>query len=253
MIQVVTSFSPDGYKLYGRQFIETFRRHWPDDVELVVYHEGVGGRVPGATCVDLLETEPCRSFLKRHAGSKIVSGHEQRRGDKWKSSAQRAGYNFRFDAYKFCRKVFALVDASRERTGKLFWIDADVQTHAPVDIDVIDALLPEGISLCYLDRPGYHSECGVVGYNLDAPGTREFIDAFEAMFADDLFFEYTEWHDSFLFDRLVDELKPAVRTIPQKNRAHPVETSVLGRYMRHFKGKRKDSRAAMEHHIRTAR
>ena len=39
-VAVVTSFSPDGYELYGRKMLQTFARHWPADVKLYVYYEG---------------------------------------------------------------------------------------------------------------------------------------------------------------------------------------------------------------------
>ena len=39
-VAVVTSFSPDGYELYGRRMVETFEKFWPADIKLYVYYEG---------------------------------------------------------------------------------------------------------------------------------------------------------------------------------------------------------------------
>ena len=36
-MKAVTSFSQDGYKLYGKKFLETYVEH--HDVPIVVYHE----------------------------------------------------------------------------------------------------------------------------------------------------------------------------------------------------------------------
>jgi hypothetical protein len=42
-VAVVTTFSPRGYEVYGRRFIETFAKYWPDGpVRLFVYYEGRG-------------------------------------------------------------------------------------------------------------------------------------------------------------------------------------------------------------------
>lgn len=252
-ITVVTSFSPAGYKLYGQRSIETFLRFWPSSVDLVVYYEGAENALPGVAGVDLLETEPCRTFLERHAGNRFASGRQQRPSDIWKGNAVAAGYNYRFDAYKFSRKVFAIAHAARTREGRLFWIDGDTETIAPVDLRVISALLPDGVSLAHLARPEKYSECGFVGYNLDADGTRDFIDAFEAIYAEDRFIAHREWHDSWLFDRLIDELKPTTLPIPHNRSGSPVEASVLGRFLRHYKGDRKNSPQLIAAQRRTSR
>ena len=245
-VTVVTSFSPNGYALYGKTMLHTFRGYWPAEVEIVAYVEGQS--LPGVNCVDLLQVEACRAFLDRHAHNKVVCGRHRRKGHHWKDGAIRGGYNFRFDAYKFARKVFAIADAAKTRTGRLYWVDADCETHARVDIREVLALLPDDVALCYLARPGYHSECGFVGYNLDAGG-RAFIEAFAGVFADDSFQRFSEWHDSYVFDRMIEELKPVTRPIPHTG-GTPVEGSALGRFMRHYKGKRKSDEVAKTLHKR---
>ncbi len=239
---VVTSFSPAGEKLYGVRFVETFKKHWHPSVGLAVYYEGQGNAASGADDVDLLLTDPCRSFLARHRDNAAVAGRERYPGKKWKAGL--TDYNFRFDAYKFARKVFAIAHAARHNTGKLFWVDADVETHADVPVALLNDLLPDHISLCYLARPGYHSECGFVGFNLDLPETRAFLAAFEEVYAEDGFFDHSEWHDSWIFDRVVERLKPSMKAIAHNNRGQPFADSVLKTCMSHFKGKRKDRRAA---------
>jgi hypothetical protein len=39
-VAVVTSFSPQGYQLYGKRMLQTFDQFWPKDVNLYVYYEG---------------------------------------------------------------------------------------------------------------------------------------------------------------------------------------------------------------------
>ena len=238
MITVVTSWGPKGWKLYGQRFVETFTQYWPESVRLIVYHEGTGHCPPGVRGVDLLDTEPCKSFLSRHRDNRYVRGEVPYPGTVWKRNVE--GRNFRFDAYKFARKVFAIAHAAHKRSGKLFWIDGDVATTARVPETVLHDLLPDDVSLCYLARPGYHSECGFVGYNLALPVTREFLAAFERLYAADEFFQWGEWHDSWLFDRLVERFDPPVKLIPHNHRGQPFDNSpALSPYMTHLKGKRK--------------
>ena len=240
MITVVSSFSPRGYKTYGKNFIRSFREHWPQDIRLLLYYEGDGNNPNGKDGRDLLNVEVCQRFLQRHKRDNMVKGIEQHPDRFWKPSAIRNGYNFRFDAYKFARKVFAIADAAREvKTDRLFWIDADVQTVAKVPASFLIDMLPNNVAISYLARPGRYSECGFVGYSLDN-GALKFIEALERAYDKDEFFEHDEWHDSWIFDRIMDDLKPPTFRIPHTSKAQPFDHSHLAQYMRHYKGPRKE-------------
>ena len=39
MYNVFTTFGPQHQKLYGKNFVETFIRNWPEEVHLYVYYE----------------------------------------------------------------------------------------------------------------------------------------------------------------------------------------------------------------------
>lgn len=247
MLTVVTSFSPAGFQQYGQNFVRTFRQFWPAEVGLRVYHEGEFD-LEGVTCVDLLETEPCRSFLERYVGNPFAEGRQPYPGRAWKED-QRHPRNFRFDAVKFARKVFAIAHAARAvKSGRLFWIDADMETTAPVRIPFLHKMLPDTVGISHLARPGYHSECGFVGYNLDHPGVLEFIVDFEHVYSADRFFSFAEWHDSFIFDRLLEKSQVKTFEIPHSNRSMPVEHSALRPYFVHYKGARKDNASTMAAH-----
>ena len=240
MITVVTSFSPRGYKQYGKSFIRSFRENWPDEIKLLVYYEGDGNNPNGDGGRDLLKVGACHGFLQRHHRDNMVKGIDKHPDRFWKPSAIRNGYNFRFDAYKFARKVFAVADAAREiKSGRLFWVDADVQTVAKVPVSFLNVMLPDSAVVSYLARPGRYSECGFVGYGLDNKALT-FIEALERVYDKDEFFDHDEWHDAFIFDRVLDKLKPATFRIPHNSYSQPFDHSALGIYMRHFKGSRKE-------------
>jgi hypothetical protein len=241
VLTVITSFGTTGYELYGRGFIETFRQFWPASVKLICAWEGPGPHAVDG--FDLLETEPCASFIRRHKSNPVVHGKRNQLPAEWGKKARLKGYSFRHDAYKFGRKVFAVAQAARFcEGGKLFWIDADVRTHRPMPEAVLNMLLPDDVSLCYLSRDhwNYHSELGFVGYNLDRLETHAFIAAYEARYANDEFLDSpTGWDDCNQFDRLVEKTKPAVRHIAHGSNSQPFDDSILGRYMTHQKGSKK--------------
>lgn len=237
---VVTSFSERGYDTYGRRFLETFRRHWPPDVELIVYHEGT---VLPDWCVGrrLLDVADCAAFIERHRFNTAVQGRTELLDKPWKPKCRLDGYNFRFDAYKFCRKIFALADAARIlRQGKLFWLDADTVTVCAVPAALLDELLPDGYAISFLERwRDYHSECGFVGYNLFMDSTHEFIKRFVNLYVTDRFVGYPEWHDSYLFDCMRKETSVKAYSIASRSLREVFNTSPLGRYVHHLKGERK--------------
>lgn len=242
---VVTSFSPSGWELYGKNFVDTFKQHWPEPVHLICAWEGQAPRAD-LNGFDLMETEPARSFYARHQGDPIVAGKVPHPnwpwGKKWKT------YNFKFDAWRFSHKVFALTAAARfVEGGKLYWLDGDTYTKEPVSLKLLDDVLPDDCSISYLPRPDYtHSECGFMGFNLEHLETRAFLQAFEDTYATDDFFNIETWHDSFVFDTLVARYRPKVFHLKHNSRAQPFDHSVLGQYMTHLKGRRKHGEAGWQ-------
>lgn len=233
-ISVVTSYSVAGWCEYGYRFVQTFRRYWPTDVTLLRY-----GEEENSQHVNLLAVPRCAEFLARYAGQAEVAGRQQVAGHPWKANAVTAGYNFRFDALKFARKVFAIEHAAEALgwRGKLFWVDADVTTFAPVPREMLERLLPDDAATCYLGRNGgYHSECGFVGYNLEHPVTPAFIRVFANEYASGVFENLGEWHDSYVYDRVRERLGVPGYSIPSSGRGHVFAQSELGRYMDHLKG-----------------
>lgn len=241
-ISVVTSCSAKGWEEYGKRFVSSFKQHWPVEIDLYVVSED-----------DLTELSSDRhrvwfrhlenEFLTKYKDAPWVHGSSKVRPPRGVAPNLRHGQGegFRFNAYKFSKKVFAIeLIAQTLKKGRLFWIDADVVTFAPVPVNLLDDMLPDGYAISCLDRgTHYHSECGFVGYNLDDPEAFKFILTFAAMYDSDTVFELPEWHDSWVFDWVRKKLKTHTYAIPHKSNSHPFINSELGKYLDHMKGKRK--------------
>ena len=191
----------------------------------------------------LVESPTCRAFLLRHKDDPMIAGRAVNEPRVWGKSPRREKYNFRFDAYKFCRKVFAIESAAKRlKKGRLYWIDADTVTDQRVDIFALDSMLPPGTDISYLGRQvGYHSECGFVGYRI--PEAMTFIDAFAKIFSEDFFIPMKQWHDSWLFDQ-VREMYPNLAYLDhntfEDRRCRIFDESPIGKFMVHLKGDLKD-------------
>lgn len=243
MITVVTSCSAAMWEQSGFRFVESFGRYWPKDAKLIVVTEDAE-IVKECPCIEYLRWPDAQAFFKRHATSARAKGIERHASDRgWTPNKVARGYNFRYDAFRFAKKVFsiAMVADDIEERGRLFWLDFDVITFAPLGVDVLRRLLPEQYALSCLDRGTYHSECGFVGYNLDHPMGRAFVREFAALYASDHVFGLQEWHDSWVFDWLRRKTNVPTHSIPHQSRHHPFVNSELGRYADHCKGARKEN------------
>lgn len=245
---VVTSCSKEGWEKYGARFVQTFDQHWPLEVNLHIVSEDFDtfkvqdlARKAYIWCLD--DSRLAAAFYKRHKFTKWVAGNASQPRPEgvakdWHGSH---GYSFRHDAYKFSKKVFAIeLIAEQLNGGRLIWLDADVVTHSVVPMSAIDKLMPDDKAVSHLARPGYHSECGFVGYNLNHPECMKFISTFAALYGSDTVFELQEWHDSWVFDWTLRKLNTPTYEIPHRSVAHPFINSELGQYMDHLKGGRKD-------------
>ncbi len=239
---VVSSFGKDGYALYGRTFLQSFSAYWPSAVRLVVYVDEMLSDFPKDPRIEyrlFSEVPAFAQFELQHKNNAAARGLVPTRA--WKDKCKQAGYNFRFDAAKFCKKVFAIAACMRRFSKehvKLIWLDADVVTHKAVPMTLLEWILPEGKHISYLDRGGYHSECGVVGYDLRCPEVVKFIEQFEELFTSGEVFSLSEWHDSFVFDQLRGRVRDAVvfYKMPHHGTNQPFNRSELRNFLVHLKG-----------------
>jgi hypothetical protein len=248
-VTVVTSCSLSGWEQYGYKALMSMGLHWPKKAEYFFVSENtmpsdmlsnVKKHLP-LTVLNLLDYKKAHDFYDRHkADAKVFGRHH----------STRSGYNFRRDAWKFSKKVFAISMVTNNRPyGRLIWLDADTLTHRPVPMELLHRLPPDDFHIAYLDRSKlrYHSECGFVAYNLNHVETLEFITYFTNLYATDEVFKLSEWHDSWVFDYARAQTKVRGWPIPYTDIRHPFNYSELGKYMDHLKGNRKNLGVSTEH------
>ena len=235
---LLTSFSAKGYDKYGHRLLSGIR-HFMPGTALSVYSENVRQMPPLHRFALLYPLDRVPTFARfhaRHKDSLLYSGREV--GPTWKQADRDKGYCFRYDALKFCRKVFAIADASRLiNHGSLTWIDADVYNIASPPVGFFEHLTE--MDVAYLGRTSAHSECGFIHFKL--PAAMPLIGAWENFYASDRFINEREYHNSYLFDLARAEV-PSVRceSISRPgSRGHVWVDSPLGRYFDHTKGDRK--------------
>lgn len=235
MLTVCTGWSPSGWTEYAWRFLESFNRHW-SNARFVTYTE-VPYHVPCGENRLIWEIPGCREFIERHQNNPRARGRAVK--SDWKRSAIELGYNWKFDAWKWCRQGFIpLAAAERAGRGLLCWLDADVVTLKDMSGEFIESLLPEGKDLAYLGRgQNYHSEIGFQLYRL--PEALPMLRRFRDYYATDEVFKLKEWHSAYVFDRAREETGIKAHNLTPDGTGHVWWQSPLCEYMDHLKGNRK--------------
>lgn len=234
MLTVITGWNPKGYQDYGQRFVDGFHRYWPKDVSLIVYGEQPVV-VPGEFR-PLTEIPGCTEFIERHKHHPLYNGLEP--SDLWKPNAIEAGYNFKWDAVKFCRQGFIPYHAAQSmEPGFLCWLDGDVRTHAQVTQKEVCRLLPDGKDVAYLGRHPKHSEIGFQLYRI--PEALPMLKLFSDYYRTEKVFQLKEWHSAFVFDKSVEESGIKAHNITPGGSGHVWLKSPLATFSNHLKGNRK--------------
>lgn len=231
---VVTSFTEKGYQQYGKEFIRTFMEHWPKSVKLVVYYEGTNLRHDWKS---INEVPNWSAWMKLIAPFQLMQGAIDNQ------------YDIRYDA-RTNRVIFMQNHALRTFKGKVYWIDGDVITHAPVTEKFLDDVLPDDKMCCYLGRGNwYDSETGFIGFNYNHPSCEHFLKVEENCLFSGIVFALPRWWDMTVFDwareafcamdpKLKNEFVDLAADLP-RGTMHPFINSVIGSVMDHLKGQRK--------------
>jgi hypothetical protein len=227
----ITSFSQEGYEVCGRKMLQSVIDCWPG--KIIAYHEGVipdlqHDKIEYRNLFDLGNIVSFLSFIKHDPRARgLINGQ----------------YDYNFDCWKFCRKVFAQHDVLKDKPGKVFWLDADVVFKKPIPKEFLDDLF-KGSTLIYLGRNGFYSETGVIGFDTEADGFDKFLEAYINVYRTGQIFKLRRWHDCEAFDFAREMSQVRAENLsafyPERISAlHVLPHTVLNEYMSHNKGNRK--------------
>jgi len=258
-ITVVTTFHQPGLETYGQRFLDSFAEQVDKRIKLLVYAENCN-RVKTdpnqITILDAVVTLPkLNAFKERWKDVPKANGIPP---DDIKARILRDWHKeFKWHAIRFANKTYAVFDACVRSKDWCVWMDADTFIHSPWSYKQFNKLLPKNAYITYVGRgKGSQTwpECGFYGMNLNHPVCREFLKEFERMYedADNGIFELEEWHDSYVFGHILKHYKEFdanafdysaemyLKEAKTGGGGHPLINSVLGKWMDHMKGVRKE-------------
>ena len=236
---------------YGVEMINSFFANWPDNVRLTAYIEEsseLDDRAvkPKIIIKDFNKHVPeYKSFVKKFQ-------HKEKFTD-----------DFRFNVFRFAHKVYAIAKALNKVKSKyLIWLDADIKTYKKIPLEFLDTLVADNTYMSYLGRENTsikhlsYSECGFLIFNTEHHIHKNFWQNMMKMYDDGNLFKEKEWHDSYIFDVVRKNLEKTKNTknfditnhglVDVKNDDHVFVSSVLGKFMDHKKGNRKENKWSFE-------
>lgn len=256
-ITVLTTFHKAGLDLYGQRFIDSFAKNVDKKIKLLVYAENctpVNPDINQITIIDSKELVKLNQFKSRWGNVPKANGEcpfpEKRPRDHHKK--------FKWDAVRFANKVYAVFDAVERNNDKwTVWIDGDTYVHSPINYEQFQQLLPSDKWITFVGRgKGSQTwpECGFYGLNTEHDTCKKFLNEFERVYqdADNGIFKLDEWHDSYVFGKILNQLMPIDKNFHDYSQdiynktaktgggGHPLINSVLGNYFDHMKGDRKN-------------
>ena len=224
---VVTTFSPKGYEVYGRMMIESFGKHWPEDVPLYAYFEGDSppdGASERATWMPLDADQDRARFLESAPPDPAIR------------------MNYKESARRFCHKVFAMTGAPRN-VDHLMFIDADCVSFSNVTAKMLEMVSAgAGQVAAYLGRPQRHTETGFLSFQINSGGG-DFLDALRKVYTSGEIFKLKERHDCAAFDHVRGQLEKRGQKFknlcPGAQGLGVFDQSPLRYFIRHNKGPNK--------------
>ena len=263
-ITVCTTFHKEGLDLYGQRFIDSFAKRVDKQIKLLVYAEDCVVVNPDPTQITVfdakLELKKLNAFKQRWKDDPRANGIPP---DEIKARRPRDWHKkFKWDAIRFANKVYAVFDACERSKDWCVWMDADTFVHGDWTYDQFKNLLPNNKWMTYVGRgKGSQTwpECGFYGLNLNDTICQDFLKEFERVYedAENGIFKLEEWHDSFVFGNILNAMKDYypevldysaemyIRTAKTGGGGHPLINSVLGTWIDHMKGNRKNTKKSL--------
>ena len=243
---VVTTFNNIAYDSHAKKMVNSFDSFWDLNIFLNIYLEDL--EIPRDNFTQRINFFSFNDEVKEwYKFKEKFFFKEANKADNGVNSF------YKYSAIKFAHKVYAIKkQLEKNSSDYLIWLDSDVITIKDININFLHSLINDQNYLSYLGREhiNFHSECGFLIFNVKHNLHNQFWVNMSEMYEQGLLFNEKEWHDSYIFD--VVRLKLAkdglknfnISKLGLKKTNDPLnvfDNSVLGEFMIHFKGNRKNN------------
>jgi hypothetical protein len=209
MTTVITTFSQDGYDLYGKRMVETWLAHWPKEYTLRTYvedfdidrHKRIEQVNLNKVCPKLLDFKKySQKLLKKYAGD----DKQEKRINK---------------TVKWCHKVFAIDHALRTCTSDyVIYLDADTYSFNAAPPDLGKKLCENNLLAVHFEKllHGLHFETGLIVFNRRHERLQEFLDLYVEGYTTYKIYDMKKTWDSYWLVHLYEEYELPISNLGNK-------------------------------------
>ena len=235
---------PDRYE-YAFQNLKAAEKYLPKNGNILVQFESENMPLPESTKRvkwQWLPLEKINAFKKlsikvnnkvkiREKGTDISDNNAYTDREMW-----------RWDAFRFCHKVYAQYHSLAHSNRYMCYIDSDVIFHKPVPEDFFYTLFEDGKYVSYINResgPHLTPDTGYVGFDTSNPLQTEFWDEMLRLYDGGKIFEKTQgWTDCQALDHCIKHIGNSAKKLITAEQLswNSWKATPLSKYCTHHKG-----------------
>jgi len=207
MTTVITTFSKDGYELYGHKMLETWIEHWSEEYNLLVYTENFNilekdSRIKvvdlNHSCPDLLEFKEKSNALLLDKNRREISRIQK--------------------TVKWSHKVFAITDAILNSNDDYFiFLDGDTYTTNPVGSLLAEKLIEDHLIAVHFEylKGKLHFETGLIVFNKKHKQIEKFLKLYKSAYVNMTIYNEEKTWDGFWLAQLYKELNLDIKNLSE--------------------------------------
>jgi hypothetical protein len=192
---VVTTFSEDGYHLYGNRLIETWCRYWPTEgYTLRIYAEHTlevdDSRVE---VINLNEVSPKLLKFKDYCSRRMDSLSDIKANKKQRNKVLKT--------VKWCHKVYCMEHALQSSDNHLIFLDGDTYTINKINQGVLESLSSNSLFSVHFEtlQGMLHYETGLIIFNKNHAQIDDLKEHITSAYDSGEIFEFPKSWDGFWF------------------------------------------------------
>lgn len=231
MTTCITTFSRDGYELYGKKMIDSWLKYWPPETKLLVYHEGFEIHINHERILKLNLLECSKELENFKARSKTLADLANSKKEK----------NRIFKTVKWCHKVYAISHALKTQDDDfLIFLDGDTYSVDKVPTDFAYSLVEGNLFAVHFEKlkDGLHFETGLVVFNKSHNRINWLADIFTSVYDNlDIYSMKKTW-DGYWLAHLYEKFRLPVKNLSE-NRNGVFNHPLVNKCLKHDVGTKK--------------
>jgi hypothetical protein len=195
MTTVITTFSKEGYSVYGKRWIASVIKNWPADTRVVIYTDFDLAAPADNFVIKQFDAEfPYHSEFKELVINNFT-GVEKAIGIGHKT------IKFSFKGFVICKELLIA------EGDYLVWLDGDAETINPITNNTLHDIVEDKFLACQQEKNFQHVESGVLFFNISHRLTKEFAIVLEEYYFNKKLFKLKKPYDGYVIADILKNKK----------------------------------------------